>query len=297
MERKWLRMLAVVLMMIAVVGACGDDDDDDAAEGDDTTEETSDASKVTVKTREYAFELASTSFAGGLVEVTLDNAAGQESHEIQFTRLDAGKTLADYDAASQQEGPPPEWVHLEGGPGPVSPGTSTVYTGNLAPGTYVLTCDIPGPDGQPHNQKGMKTTVTVTEGETGELPEADATIGVEESDEDPNFQFTGLDQLTAGEQVVKFENTGEQAHHAAVVALADGKTAADVLAFFSAEEAPAGPPPFSGIPGAFTAFAPGGEGVRVQTLTPGDYAILCFVPDSDGVPHAAKGMAQDFSIN
>jgi uncharacterized cupredoxin-like copper-binding protein len=290
-------LLLVGLLLFGVLGACGDDDDDDAG-GGDTSGESADASKVTVKTQEYAFDLAgTTSFEGGLVELTLDNTAGKESHEIQLTRLDEGKTLDDYKAAQQQQGPPPAWQHLEGGPGPVSPGSSAAYTGNLEPGTYVLTCDIPGEDGQPHYAKGMITSVTVTDGDTGALPEADATLGVEESDTDPKFQFTGLDQLESGDQLVKFENNGKQPHHVAMVALADGKTAADVLAFFSADSPPPGPPPFTGIPGAFTAFAPGGEGVRAQTLEPGSYAVLCFVPDSDGVPHAAKGMAQDFKVS
>lgn len=295
MSKRVIRVLVVVLLLGAVLGACGDDDGDSTSgsgSGTGTGSGTeAKASEVTVKTREYSFQLDGTSFKGGLVELTLDNSAGKESHEVDLSRLDDGKTLADVQAAVKAGGPPPAWLHAAGGPGPVSPGESAVYTANLEPGTYVLQCHIPAPDGQEHAAKGMMSEVKVTEGEAGELPEADLTIAASE------FKFTGVEGLKKGEQTVKFENTGKQDHHAAILTLAPGKKVADVLAFFSATTPPSGPPPFVGIPGFMSTFAPGAEGVRTQALEPGTYAILCFIPDTDGVPHAAKGMAQEFTIS
>ncbi|MGD0483157.1 MAG: hypothetical protein ABSB58_00735 [Gemmatimonadales bacterium] len=38
--------------------------------------------------------------------------------------------------------------------------------------------------------------------------------------------------------------------------------------------------------------APNGNAELVTNLAPGNYAIVCFVPDDHGVPHFAKGMAR-----
>lgn len=292
MVKHALRLALVALLFL--LAACGNDGDGGSTAGTepDAAEE-SKASKFTIKTLEYAFQVQATSFKAGLVELTLDNTGGKESHEVEIARLDQGKTLDDYKKVDPA-GPPPDWVEAAGGPGPVLPGKTAVYTANFEAGTYVLECHVPAPDGKEHASKGMITSVTATAGDEGELPEADATITASE------FKFSGLEGLKAGEQVVRFENTGTQQHHAAMIALAPGKTAKDALAFFQAAQTgapPAGPPPFTGFPGFMATFAPGAEATRTLNLTPGNYAIVCFIPDTDGVPHAAKGMAQDFTIS
>jgi hypothetical protein len=175
----------------------------------------------------------------------------------------------------------------------VNPGKTAVYTGNFEAGTYVLQCHLPAPDGKEHLTKGMITSATATAGDEGELPEADTTITASE------FKFEGLDGLKSGEQVVKFENKGQQPHHAAVIGLQPGKTVQDALAFFTAAATgpPSGPPPFTGFPGFMATFAPGSEAARTMDLAAGTYAIVCFIPDTDGTPHAAKGMAQEIKIS
>jgi uncharacterized cupredoxin-like copper-binding protein len=52
-----------------------------------------------------------------------------------------------------------------------------------------------------------------------------------------------------------------------------------------------------GFPGAFATFAPGQSATPTLNLTPGTYMIVCFIPDKDGTPHAAKGMVQEFKIS
>ena len=43
---------------------------------------------------------------------------------------------------------------------------------------------------------------------------------------------------------------------------------------------------------------PGGRGWTTLDLQPGEYALICFVPDpADGVPHVAKGMLRTFVVN
>jgi hypothetical protein len=46
------------------------------------------------------------------------------------------------------------------------------------------------------------------------------------------------------------------------------------------------------------AYSRGLEGYWTVTLTPGNYVLLCFVPDpADGKPHLMKGMVREFTIS
>lgn len=284
MNKKLLSVLAVLAL---VVGGCASDEPEEAAP-DETGEDT--AERVTFVTSEYAYN-APEEFEGGLVEIEIDNTGGKEPHEAELIRLSEGNTAADYMAAIQA-GPPPAYAVPAGGPGPVDPGKKAVYTANLEPGNYMFVCHIPAPDGQEHMQKGMVGEATVTEGTSGDLPEADATVEFEE------FAFVGTDQLQAGTQTVKAVNNGQQPHHMAMVTMAEGKTAEEVLAVLSGQAPPAGgPPPFTGLPGLVATMAPGAEATRTLELEAGNrYLFVCFIPDTDGTPHLAKGMTAELQL-
>ena len=287
MKLKWMRLFLVGMLAVGMLAACGDDDDEDA-EGGDTTEEV-EPSKFTVKTSEYAFQFASTTVRGGLVELTLDNTAGKESHEADLVRIDPGKTIADVRAASP-DAAPPAWLHPEGGPGPVEPGKTAVYTANLAEGTYVARCNIPAPDGKAHYEKGMMTEIKVESGTDGEVPAGDVKV------EAKDFDFTNLDKLKAGSQTVRVENTGAEPHFWAMAALAPGKTAGDLAAFFGGQ-APPGPPPFTAFPGLVSTLLPGKHAARTLDLKSGTtYVMVCLITSPDGQSHAQKGMLKEFKI-
>lgn len=274
---KRIASLAVVLAL-ATVGCSSN-----------KTTTTAGPTKVTVKTTEYGFS-APASFKGGLVELTIDNAAGKEHHEAELNRVDAGKTAADVKAALEAGGAPPAWLHSAGGPGPVPPGKSAVYTANLEAGTYVFVCHIPARDGKEHYTKGMVGETQVTAGTNGTLPAADATLTTTE------FKFNGTESLKAGSQTVRVTNAGKQSHHIAIFALAPGKKVADLAAFFGAT-APSGPPPFTGIPGLIAGMSPGLDATRTLDLAAGaTYVFVCFIPDTDGKPHFTKGMVAELTL-
>ena len=48
--------------------------------------------------------------------------------------------------------------------------------------------------------------------------------------------------------------------------------------------------------GGVGAIAPTGSAQVVLNLTAGEYVIICFLPDSDHVPHLAKGMIQTLTV-
>ncbi|MGH2773040.1 MAG: hypothetical protein ACRDIU_07895 [Actinomycetota bacterium] len=256
------------------------------------------ASKVTFKLREFAFDVPK-SFKGGLVEILMDNSAGKESHEAEMTLLSDGKTVKDLQEHYKNTEAPPEWAKPYGGSGPVLAGKQATYTANLPEGTYALVCHVPSPsDGTAHLEKGMVSEVKVEKGEDGELPESDLTIDGAEKEENgkTTFSFDGIEDLKAGEQTVKMTVTSKQPHFFALTELQEGKTPEDVLKFFSSEGPPSGPPPFGNFPGLAATMLPGQESTRTLDLEPGTYVMFCLIPDTDGTPHAAKGMLQKIEI-
>jgi hypothetical protein len=77
--------------------------------------------------------------------------------------------------------------------------------------------------------------------------------------------------------------------------LAPGKKVDDLLKWGSAAK-PQGPPPASGIGGAIVGRGAGPVTFKAD-FTAGDYAFVCFIPDSkDGKPHFAHGMVQSFTV-
>jgi uncharacterized cupredoxin-like copper-binding protein len=79
-----------------------------------------------------------------------------------------------------------------------------------------------------------------------------------------------------------------------VMKLAEGKTVADIGAFF---EHPDGPPPFSDV-GGMQAIDPGQTAYAVLDLTPGEYVVMCAVPSpaNQGKPHFELGMVMTFTV-
>lgn len=294
-----VRLTAALASLIVLAAGCTQEDPTTSQPGENGESPASEATEVTFKTNEYAFNVPA-SFAGGLTAILLDNSAGKESHEAEFSRLEEGKTAADVldHFKANPLAAPPDFAKSAGGTGPVVPGEKATYTSVLEPGTYALLCFVPSPDGQFHFQKGMVGEVKVSEGEAGALPEADLTIDAteQESDGKRTFSFGGTDELKSGNQVVKVENRGKQDHFFAMPALAEGKTADDVLKFFTSEGPPSGPPPFAGFVGLVGTLPPGGEATRTLNLKPGTYAMFCLIPDTDGTPHAAKGMLKQITI-
>lgn len=93
--------------------------------------------------------------------------------------------------------------------------------------------------------------------------------------------------IMAGLTSMTLVNTGTEVHHVQLIRITDGKTLADLTAALQAQ----GPPPAWAVPaGGPNAAPPGGQSSAMLVLEPGPYALICFVPSPDGVPHMAKGM-------
>ena len=108
-----------------------------------------------------------------------------------------------------------------------------------------------------------------------------------------DYAFEMPDTLTAGRTEVQLVNKGAELHHAALVRLDAGKTAADLYAALKA----GGPPPaWMHDVGGPNASTPGARSAAVVDLAPGAYVMLCLVPSPDGTPHVMKGMSRAFTV-
>jgi uncharacterized cupredoxin-like copper-binding protein len=112
------------------------------------------------------------------------------------------------------------------------------------------------------------------------------------------YAFGMPDTIPAGLTTFRLINQGKELHHASLVRLGEGKSAADFQAGIAAAMKNHTPPPpwmqFAGGPNALT---PGDTGIATQTLEPGSYLFVCWIPSADGVPHLMKGMMHPFMVS
>jgi uncharacterized cupredoxin-like copper-binding protein len=247
---------------------------------------------ATVHAKDFAFE-APDSITGGWTTFHLVND-GPNLHHIQLVRLDSGKTIQDLEAAMKNPGPPPRWAVFVGGPNAPSPGSSSDASLNLQPGNYAMLCMVDIPGHVPHAAKGMVRPLTVT-AETGTpAAEPGADITISESD----YKFDIPASIAAGNHTFKVVNSGPQPHEIELVRLAPGKTMKDFGEFIEKAYADKvdGPPPGDGI-GGVSAIMPGATEYFTANMTPGNYVMLCFLPDAkDGKPHLDHGMVKEFTV-
>lgn len=239
---------------------------------------------------EYAFTGPDTLTAGPTVFRM--ESAGAEMHHLTLVRLDEGHTLEELMGA-MGPGPLPAWAHLMGGPNPPAPGAASEATVVLTPGAWVMVCLIPAPDGMPHIAKGMVKAFTVV---PGGAPAAEPAAQIVMTLRDYDFDFST--PLTAGTHTLRVENTAAQPHEIFLARLNEGKTLDDLVTWLGQMEAGAveGPPPALPL-GGVAGMDPGERNWFTVELTPGEYALLCFVPDvGDGRPHLAHGMMRQLTV-
>jgi uncharacterized cupredoxin-like copper-binding protein len=107
-----------------------------------------------------------------------------------------------------------------------------------------------------------------------------------------DFKFDAPDVIPAGLTQFRFVNKGPALHHLAIVKLNGGKTVDDLRAALAN---PGPPPAWVKEFGGANAAVPGEESNATLNLTPGNYALICFV-DIGGPPHFAKGMVRALRV-
>lgn len=108
----------------------------------------------------------------------------------------------------------------------------------------------------------------------------------------PGFVFS-VPQNFDGSGTFEFRNPDEQTHEAAFIRLTVGATIDDVVRW--ARDGFQGLPPFEPA-GGFGALDGGRKGWLTFDLSKGNYAIICWIPGPDGLPHWLNGMFASFSV-
>jgi uncharacterized cupredoxin-like copper-binding protein len=247
-------------------------------------------SVVNVKALDFKFE-APASIPAGTTTFRLTNV-GKEPHHLWIVKLTDGKTPADFNKAMRSWGSAlkmPAWAIDVGGPNTAGANETAEGTMTLEPGTYMLVCWVPSPDGMLHVMKGMVKPMTVTgPAATATEPTADITMMMDD------YTFELSKPITPGRHTIRFENRAAQAHEAVIARLLPDKTLAQAVTWLNAGQA--GPEPVVLLGGA-SGLAKGRHMFITADFQPGHYALLCFIPDAkDGKPHFDHGMAKEIIV-
>lgn len=110
------------------------------------------------------------------------------------------------------------------------------------------------------------------------------------------YKFDAPAEIPAGLTNLRMVNSGKEHHHATLIKLDSGKTFEDLMNGMKAMK-PGTPPPGWVIPaGGPNAVGSGATSALTMVLEPGNYAIVCFIPDPKGVPHVAHGMTKALTV-
>ncbi|HLY66529.1 MAG TPA: hypothetical protein VKU60_13425, partial [Chloroflexota bacterium] len=204
---------------------------------------------ITIQASDYAFQMPPT-IVSGLVTFQVKNS-GQEPHNFSLLKLKDGVAVEQGMAAAtkgDRRSLAAETVS-SGGVASISSEVSGETTVSLAPGNYLVVCQVAGADGVPHMMKGMAMPVQVT------APSAAASISPRTAGTLTlkDFAFDVPATLSKG-NTYQVTNQGPQTHEMEVVKLDSGKTVSDLPAFFASDRS--GRPPFQELGGA-AAVGPG----------------------------------------
>jgi hypothetical protein len=292
------RLLASLALVAAGVlaGGCGDDNDtaDQPAASTPAAPAMFAVTATSQGKKKKALEFPSTVKAG-LVTITLTNQ-DTIARAAGIARLVGDHTVDEYHkVVSKDGGPIPDWIEDGGGVYTVPPGETRSVTQVLAPGKYAIT-DNETTEGDGEGESladlGAKGEFTVTgPASDAELPAQPATLTAK----DYSYKFNGF---KAGKNMVRFENTGMELHHAVIFPINEGKTIADAKKMFTSDGPPKGPPPVDFDKTLSTQVIDGGIAQNIELdLAAGKYAVVCFIQDrKGGAPHVAKGMITELAI-
>ena len=111
-----------------------------------------------------------------------------------------------------------------------------------------------------------------------------------------DYSYDSPDQIPAGLTTLHLMNQGKEIHQAQLLRLTGGKTYNDFTTALKAAKPDAPPPPWVVPLGGPNAAPPGGTAAATSTLEPGNYALVCFIPAADGIPHVMKGMSHGLVV-
>lgn len=110
------------------------------------------------------------------------------------------------------------------------------------------------------------------------------------------YKFEAPEQIPAGLTTFRMVDSGKELHHVTLIKIDSGKTFNDLMNGFKAMKPGTHPPGWVIPAGGPNVVGPGATSVLTQVMEPGEYALVCFIPDAKGVPHVAHGMAKSLTV-
>lgn len=101
------------------------------------------------------------------------------------------------------------------------------------------------------------------------------------------------DTIPAGLTSFRLESESPIPHHVVLARLEEGHTYDELITYIGTEQASPSWVTYVGGPNAPT---PGEISRTMVDLVPGNYAILCWIPVPDGMPHVMKGMSRPLTV-
>jgi hypothetical protein len=140
--------------------------------------------------------------------------------------------------------------------------------------------------------------------ETPKVATADSTAATTAATTAPNvvnitaseYKFEMPDQIPAGLTKFVLNDAGKEIHHASIIKLDSGKTYDDFVNAVKAMKPGTAPAGWVVPEGGPNAVAPQGSTSITTVMDPGNYAIVCWVPDAKGIPHLMSGMGKALTV-
>ncbi len=274
---RWGQLMTLVLSVLLLGTACT----------------TAIARQIQAAPATFTIELAETGLTvperlpSGIVSITFNNT-GQVGQHLSLVRLKPGVAAEKFQATlAENPGETIALVHLLS-ESLLAPNAGGQIVYDLKEGTHLA---LSFPDTE--EDTPPLTAVFQVSGKAGVGVAPQAEVKVEMND----FAFVMPAQIKAGRQTWQIANTGQQWHELAIVKLTQDATVADVIAAMSQEEEAQGPPPFEMI----ATWGPVSEGERAWTtidLPPGEYTVICGLPDlaGEGHSHLDLGMVHSLTV-
>ncbi len=109
-----------------------------------------------------------------------------------------------------------------------------------------------------------------------------------------DYEFDGPEKIAGGWTTVTLLNRGNDLHQIQFLKLPEGKTAADFRTEITSN--PTRLPRWALRRSGPNSVVPGEQALAIVYLEPGEYVLLCGIPDSHGVPHVVHGMLKPLHV-
>jgi hypothetical protein len=174
-------------------------------------------------------------------------------------------------------------MHFIGGPGFPAPNGTDNATMILAPGNYLLLCDVRDRDGQWHFEKGMFHPIVVRSANTSAraaLPTPDAIVEMRD------YRFVFSKPIHAGTRTLRVVNDGSVLHEFRMVHVLPGRTGEESMNWKPGDKTSRPDEDFMALVG----IPRGGELTTSIAFKKGEYLVFC-------VPEIAHGMMQVLRVD